>query len=182
MAHEPARVCLIGAESTGKTTLCERLARRFDAPWVAEYGREYTLEKVAGPEPYLWVAEEFALIAREQQRREDAAAKDATRLLLCDTDAFATEIWLERYLGPVPLPPDWPERERPMDLYLLSDPNVPFVGDEIRDGEHLREWMHARFVEELTRRGFPFEILTGSYEHRFELAVAAIDRLLDRTA
>jgi NadR type nicotinamide-nucleotide adenylyltransferase len=178
VAREPARVCLIGAESTGKTTLCERLAEHFHAPWVAEYGREYTLEKVAGGEPYVWRAEEFALIAREQQRREDAAALTATRLVLCDTDAFATEIWLERYLGPVPLPADWPARERPMDLYLVSDPNVPFVGDEIRDGEHLREWMHARFIEELTRRSFPFEVLTGSYDRRFEQAVAAIDSLL----
>jgi hypothetical protein len=32
-------------------------------------------------------------------RMEDALARSANRVLICDTDAFATAIWHERYLG-----------------------------------------------------------------------------------
>ena len=34
-------VALLGAPSSGKTTLAERLAREFDTQWMPEYGREY---------------------------------------------------------------------------------------------------------------------------------------------
>jgi NadR type nicotinamide-nucleotide adenylyltransferase len=171
------RVCVVGPESTGKTVLCERLAAHFGAPWVAEYGRDYTLAKQLSVEPERWRPEEFVHIAWEQQRLEDEAALRATDLLICDTDAFATEIWLERYLGPVD-PGGWPPRAHPMDLYLLTDPHVPFVADAIRDGEHLREWMFERFVEELTRRNLRFTILRGNYAEREQAAIEATHALL----
>ena len=38
----PLRVCVVGAESTGKTTLCERLAKHYGGDYVPEYGRTYT--------------------------------------------------------------------------------------------------------------------------------------------
>ena len=34
-------VAVLGAESTGKTTLCRDLAEHFDTPWVSEYMRTY---------------------------------------------------------------------------------------------------------------------------------------------
>src|ERR1700720_3057505 len=45
-AYYVRRVCVIGAESTGKTTLCRELANAFNTTWVAEYGREYTESKL----------------------------------------------------------------------------------------------------------------------------------------
>lgn len=180
-AYLVRRVCLVGSESTGKTVLCERLAARFDAPWVEEYGREYTLAKARTETADTWQPWEFVHIAREQQRREDEAARRSNGLVVCDTDAFATEIWLERYLGTHVLP-GWPERDRTIDVYLLADPDVPFVQDSIRDGEHLREWMFARFREELARRGLPFVVLAGNYAERERRAASEIESLLARTA
>jgi NadR type nicotinamide-nucleotide adenylyltransferase len=177
-AYLVRRVCVIGPESTGKSVLCDLLAKHFDAPVVAEYGREYTLAKRRTSTPNLWEPDEFVHIAREQQRREDEAARNASGLVVCDTDAFATEIWLERYLGPRRLH-GWPKRDRPMDLYLLTDPNVPFVQDGIRDGEHLREWMFERMREDLAQRFATVEILTGGYEDRNRQAIERIENLLE---
>ncbi len=176
-AYLVRRVCIVGPESTGKTVLCEHLAERLGAPWVGEYGRDYTLLKLRTSSADVWRPDEFVHIAREQQRREDEAARRSGGLVICDTDAFATEIWLERYLGPQPVS-GWPARDRAMDLYLLTDPDVPFVPDAIRDGEHLREWMFARFADELTRRGLPFAILAGDYAERERRAVERIEELL----
>jgi HTH-type transcriptional repressor of NAD biosynthesis genes len=178
-AYLVRRVCVTGPESTGKTVLCERLAPRFGARWVAEYGREYTLIKGRTTHADRWEPDEFVHIAREQQRREEEAARRADGLVLCDTDAVATEIWLERYLGTQALL-GWPVRDRPMDVYLLMDPNVPFVADEIRDGEHLREWMFVRFIEEFERRGLPFVVLDGDYAERERRAIREIEAVLAR--
>jgi HTH-type transcriptional repressor of NAD biosynthesis genes len=179
-AYLVRRVCLIGPESTGKTTLSKNVAAHFAAPFVAEYGRAYTSWKAKTATPDVWHPDEFAHIAREQQRREDEAARRAPGILLCDTDAFATEIWLERYLGPGQSQHGWPVRDRPMDLYLLTDPDVPFVPDEIRDGEHLRPWMFERFRSVLEERGFTYEILDGPYEQRYRAAKLAIEREMKR--
>ena len=175
-AHFVKRVCVVGSESTGKTSLCERLARHYATSWVAEYGREYSLIKVRQGYLGRWVADEFVHIACEQQRREDEAARSANRLLFCDTDAFATEIWYERYLEHEP--ERWPVPESKIDLYLIPFPDVPFVADEIRDGEHMRYWMYDRMVRELTERGRPFQVLQGPYEERDAQAIAAIDAML----
>lgn len=169
------RVVLVGAESTGKTTLATALAAVFDTAWVAEYGREHWEAKIARGDLNFWRPHEFADIAREQCTREDAAARLCNRVLICDTDAFATRVWFKRYLSA------WsPEVDaiaaahRRPDLYLLTDLATPFEQDGTRDGERIRGWMHQTFVEELTAAARPFVAVTGTREQRLATAVAAV--------
>ncbi len=176
-AYYVKRVCVVGAESTGKTTLCRELAKAFDTTWVGEYGREYTESKLARGVEVPWRAFEFAHIAREQARREDESARDANRVLICDTDQFATRIWCERYLGVPPSPGAWGEISNRIDLYLLTCTDVPFEDDGTRDGREIREWMHARFVEELESMGTRYVTLRGDRTTRFNAAVAAIEAI-----
>ena len=90
------RVCVLGAESTGTTTLASALARHYGTDLVSEYGREYTAMKWKDGYTTDWRSEELLAIATEQSRREDLAARSADRVLICDTDAFATGIWHRR--------------------------------------------------------------------------------------
>jgi len=92
------RVVILGAESTGTTTLSSDLAAALKTTWVEEYGREYSARKQTAGD-FRWTSDEFLEIAREQTRREDAAARDANRFLICDTNAFATCLWHRRYMG-----------------------------------------------------------------------------------
>jgi len=39
--HKPFVITIVGAESSGKTSLARRLAEELDCPWVPEYAREY---------------------------------------------------------------------------------------------------------------------------------------------
>ena len=59
----------------------------------------------------------------------------ANRVLICDTDAFATAIWHERYLGVPSAAVLAVAAGRTYDLYVLTDVDTPFVPDDIRDGE-----------------------------------------------
>ncbi|HKY04356.1 MAG TPA: ATP-binding protein, partial [Blastocatellia bacterium] len=59
------RVCLVGAESTGKTTIARALAEYYKTVWVPEYGREYSEEHLTG-RGYRWRSEEFTHIAARQ--------------------------------------------------------------------------------------------------------------------
>ncbi|KAJ3369841.1 hypothetical protein GGF31_004913 [Allomyces arbusculus] len=115
-AYYALRVILVGAESTGKSTLAARLAEKFGTRWVHESGRDATEAKIAAgdvatavPEnsesaapTCAWRSADFVEIAQAQtaMERAAAAAEDTDRVLVCDTDPLATIIWHERYMAP----------------------------------------------------------------------------------
>ena len=162
-AYYTVRVVVLGAESTGTTTLSRDLAERFRAPWVGEYGRDY-------PVPAEWRIEDFVAIATEQARREDAAARTTDGLIVLDTDAFATSVWHWRYMGFRSPEVEAICPERPATITLLTGDEIPFVQDGTRDGEHIRHAMHEEFVHRLNEAGRPFTMLRGNREERLESA------------
>lgn len=184
------RIIVLGAESTGTTTLSQALADTIrarggiwaDTGWVREYGRDYTWEKVAAHpdipmQDLTWTADDFAVIAKTQQAMEDEAARYGSPVLICDTDAFATRIWERRYSGThaaLHAVPTLPGRA----VYLLTDhTGVPFEQDGIRDGEHLREQMTGWFIDALTTAGAPWALITGTPDERLHTALTIVDRL-----
>jgi HTH-type transcriptional repressor of NAD biosynthesis genes len=180
-AYFAQRICIVGAESTGTTTLAQDLADHYRTVWVPEYGREYCEQLVFSAVDlwnYKWKSSEFLHIAREQRKREDEAARQANRILICDTDALATGIWHERYLGT--RSPEVAElaRKAKYALYILTDCDIPFVQDGLRDGESIRQWMTRRFEEELAAQRVPWMKLSGSREHRLQRASQKIGELL----
>jgi NadR type nicotinamide-nucleotide adenylyltransferase len=196
------RVVVLGAESTGTTTVSRALAEAYRARggvwartgWVPEYGRDHTVLKLeqacaeaasqgcASPalEELVWDPEDFAQVAERQSLTEEQAARDGSPLLVCDTDALATRVWERRYVGrgshaaarAVPLLP-------PRRIYLLTDHvGVPFVQDGWRDGEHIRADMTDWFIEELTASGVSWALLSGTFEERMDLARRIVDEAL----
>ncbi len=175
------RICVLGAESTGTTTLAKALAERLQTSWVEEYGREYSERKLAQNDP-VWRTEEFTAIAAEQTRREDGAACKANRLLICDTNAFATELWHRRYMGSHSSAVEEIARQGKCDLYLLTGDEIGFVQDGLRDGEHIRHEMHRWFEEALAPQAVPWHILRGSHEERLREAVGLTKALFQGSA
>lgn len=197
------RIVVVGAESTGTTTLSLALAdywRRQGPPhhetrWIGEYGRAFTVEKLAqaramaqlegkpvpGMKELVWTTDEFIHIAQVQTAWEDEAARQGGPLLICDTDALATAIWHERYLGnEAPAVHDIANSRAPA-LFLVTDhQGVPFEQDGVRDGEHIRAWMTGRFLEVLRQRGFEYQLMSGSPTARLEKAIQATAALFAR--
>ncbi|MCC3763339.1 AAA family ATPase [Glycomyces sp. TRM65418] len=193
------RVVALGAESTGTTTIAEALAARLrerGGAWaltqcVGEYGRTFSEERLravqAEHSTATWndvrfTTEDFPVIAKRQNEREAAAAGVGGPVLCCDTDAFATTIWHERYMGGRNPELDPLADAIGHDLYLLTDhEGVAFDDDGLRSEAHLRPWMTGRFEEELRRTGRDYVTLRGPHHARLRRAEEAVDDLVARS-
>lgn len=167
------RVCVFGPESTGKSTLAARLADHFETPLVPEYAR--TLIELQGGE---LTASDMLTIARGQLASEDALARKANRLLICDTDALATSIWSEVLFGSCPEIITAQARARTYDLTLLLDVDVPWVSDVVRYLPHERRSFFERCERALEAQGRPFVVVRGTWDERWETARKAVQQLL----
>ncbi|WP_053227612.1 AAA family ATPase [Solirubrobacter soli] len=167
-AYFVRRVVITGAESTGTTTLARALAERLGTLWVREVGREVSEARGL---PYRWRHADFEMIARRQQLDEDRAARASGPVLVCDTDALATCIWQERYMGRSTGAVERIAASRSYALSVLTSDDIPWEQDGWRDGEHLRGWMTQRFRERL--RG-PWIEVRGSVAERVDQVLTAL--------
>jgi len=169
------RVCLLGAESTGKSTLARLLADRYRTIWNPEYGRPYT--QIGRPPEAPWTSWEFTHIARIHCWYEDFLAALATRVLFTDTDAFTTALFHEVYLGTRATGFD-ELVDRRYDLFVVCGLDVPWRHDGIRAFEEQRLWMHERFLERAATSGSPWLLAEGSLERRIADATRAVEEML----
>ncbi|MGE3910981.1 MAG: AAA family ATPase [Chloroflexota bacterium] len=176
-AHFVLRVVLVGAESTGKTTLARQLAAHYQTAWVPEYGRPYW-DGLLPSAATAYSTQDFIHIAETQQAMEDMLARHANRVLICDTDAFTTWLWHELYMdGDAPAVRRIAEGHRHA-LHILTGDEIAWEDDGTRDQPDRRHWFQGRFREELRASGRPFVEVTGSPGERLAAAIGAIDRLL----
>ncbi len=163
------RVCVFGAESTGKTTLARRLAEELGTVAVPEYARTLLEPRGGAME-----AEDMERIARGQLASEEALARLANRVLVCDTDVLATVMWSELLFGSCPA---WVREEADAlryDLTIVPDVDVPFVPDPVRYRPADRAEFHARGLAELAARGRQVLVVRGTWEERFAAARDAV--------
>jgi NadR type nicotinamide-nucleotide adenylyltransferase len=168
------RVCLLGAESTGKTTLARTLAAEYDTIWNPEFGRPYT--EIGRNPDAPWTSDEFTHIARIQCWYEDTLARSAREVLFCDTDAFTTAVFHEVYLG-APTVAFEELTSRQYDLFLVCGLDAPWRHDGIREFEDQRRWMHERYLERARTSGSPWLLVVGPVDVRIAAARAAVDAL-----
>jgi len=179
-AYYARRVVLYGAESTGKTTLARRLAERFGTVWVPEFGREYLDRKAPADPLAAFSPDDVPVIAAGQVAAEDRLAREANRLLFCDTDLLTTRVYSELYFGSCPQEVVAEGMRRPYQLYVWLTPDSAHVADAQRRGRHRDPGVVRRFGELLVEKGAPFVEVGGSWEERFERAAEAVGTLIPR--
>ena len=182
------RISVMGAESTGTTTLANDLAIALGTLCVPEVGRTVSWELMAregSMEDVTWDAQVFWRILNTHASLEEQArirrSLDAFgpmgAWIVSDTDALATVTWWRRYLGHPPDDVIHFARERLADAYIITSPeDVPFDQDGLRDGEHLRDQMHAEFLGSAIDAGRATLVVQGS---RSDRVGQALDFLAD---
>lgn len=166
------RIAITGPESTGKSWLAENLAKVYHTSWVPEYAREY-IDKLNRPYTY----DDILVIAQRQMESEDSTLLSANKFLFSDTECLVTKIWCEvKFERCHPWIIEQIE-QRPYDLYLLCDIDLPWQPDPQREHPHLRNYLFDLYTAELNDRKLPFDIVKGSGKARLECAMEIINRM-----
>jgi HTH-type transcriptional repressor of NAD biosynthesis genes len=176
----PRRVAIFGVESTGKTSLAQRLASHFDEPWAPEFVREFW-DLHAGQIG----AGDLGTIALGQIANEDLAAAQARQVVFCDTELITCTLWND-LLFPGKCPAwvrgEAEQRARAFALYLLCDADVAFTPDPQRcfPGAVERERARQQWKDALVSRGLPFVEIQGAWSEREQAALRAVHGALGR--
>ena len=176
---EPLVIALLGAESTGKTTLAEALAARIAdetglaTTWVPEWLREWCEREGRTPR-----ADEQAAIARTQHERI-AAARATHAVVIADTTALATAAYSRYLFDDRTLEPLAVALHREVAFTLLAATDLPWEADRhLRDGAHVRAPVDALLRELLIAHRLPWAPVSGHGETRLERALDAVAPLL----
>ena len=169
-------VAILGAESTGKTTLCRDLAVHFGCPWVPEYMRTY-LQAKWDNEQLTCTWDDLLPIAQGQIELENELAKQAAQTsnnnhyLFCDTSLFELMVYSNWYYGGCPKALTQAALAHHYDMILLTDVDIPWVADDLRDSPHQREDISAYFASQLTLHNKTFQRIGGDREERVQQVV-----------
>ncbi|WP_400191181.1 AAA family ATPase [Hymenobacter sp. B81] len=165
------RVVLLGAESSGKSTLTAALGREFGTSWVAEYGRTRYEEKGGA-----LAFDDMLHIARRHRELEDEALARARHFLFVDTNALTTVLYAYAYFGRCA-----PElralaldcRERYAHTFVCA-PDFAFEQDGTRAPAAVQPWHHGAVLVQLDLLGIPYTLLTGPLAERLAQVRAAL--------
>lgn len=171
-------VAVIGAESSGKSTLCAALARRYGVPWIAEYAREYLdVRTPAGEGSPGYSRGDVARIARVQIARQRTLAQNYPRLAFVDTDLVVVHVWWQLKYGTVPAWLSEAAARQPVTYHLLLRPDLEWESDTLRESPEDLGVIFAAQQKLLRRLGARFGIVGGTGSRRIE---AAHQLLVDR--
>ena len=186
------KIVIVGPESTGKSTLCEKLADYYNTIWVKEYAREYLLKNGTD-----YTFEDLSDVARGQlaneanglEELEKKIKADTSSLsfnphrhtpLFIDTDMIVMKVWCEFVFDNCH---HWILNqivERKYDLYLLCNIDLPWVKDELREYPDLetREKLYHYYKDIMLNQNVPWVNISGNYAERLHKAIDAVTKIL----
>jgi nicotinamide riboside kinase len=184
-ARAPAlyRVAIVGASSTGKSTLAQALAAHHQTLWVPEYLREFVDTLQRTPQEHEQIS-----IATTQVRRESLMASEleqvslrlpgvVSQFLFCDTTPLMTAIYSQIYFGAVDAELAQLTRSHRYDFTLVTAPELGWTPDGLqRDSTVSMQHLHGAVIAMLADLQTPYQLISGSVEQRLR---QALDYLAD---
>ena len=147
------RIGIIGPESTGKSTLAEYLAHRYEGVLVPEYAREY-MENLAPSYGYTY--DDVVAIAKQQL---SVLSSINSNLVVFDTELIITKVWFLHKFGRCPDFVEQALRDYPMDVYLLCYPDLQWLPDPVRENPDIREYLFDWYEREIQALNIPYYII-----------------------
>lgn len=178
MAEPALVIALVGAESTGKSTLAQALATHLAqqlglrATWVPEHLRDWFNARGRAPQRH-----EQQAVADEQTALIERAAAHH-QVVVADTTALMTAVYHHTVFADDSLDAAAAAAHRRCQLTLLTAIDLPWVADAPREGPHVQGPVDQRLRLLMARYGVGWQLVQGSGPQRLASALQAVLPLL----
>jgi NadR type nicotinamide-nucleotide adenylyltransferase len=172
MEKKIKKIVILGAESTGKSTLCKQLAIHYNTIFVPEFARTYFEEHDINN----YNISDLEIIAKNQLESEKDSINKANNYLFCDTSLITIKIWSTHKFNIVPKYITKYIKPSDYDLYLISNNDVKWIADPQRRNEDLREHLFKWNKHELQKLNVDYKIIKDEGEVRLKNAIRFIDK------
>jgi NadR type nicotinamide-nucleotide adenylyltransferase len=165
------KIAIVGAESSGKTWMCEALSAYYKTNWIPEYAREYFNDS----DIYNYTLDDLIIIAKKQIELENNGLKTANEFLFCDTTLITLKIWAELEFSHCPKIIEDLLNATHYDYYFITDNQIPWQADPLRQNKHSRDLLFEMNEKEVKKSGVPYSIITGTDEQRLTFALGQLN-------
>lgn len=162
-------VAILGGESSGKSTLVNKLANIFNTTSAWEYGRDYVFSHLGGDEMALQYSD-YDKIALGHAQYIDFAVKYANKVAFIDTDFVTTRAFCKKIRRARASICRALIDEYRFDTVILLENNTPWVADGLRSlGSAVdRKAFQSLLVEMLKENNIEFvHVKEADYDGRF---------------
>lgn len=166
------KVVLLGTESTGKTSLVEKISSHFNCTSVMEVGRE--LIKNSNSFDF----EDLSKVSQEHSKRIDKAVLGKSPLVIIDTDIHITKSYSDFIFKRPLYVEDRIYESNKADLYLYLNNDVEYVQDGTRLCERDRNLLDESHRKVLKDHNIDFIEITGDWDIRYKNCIESINRYI----
>lgn len=157
------KICLVGTESTGKSTLSMKLAKEFDCEFVPEMARE-----IIPVTDYVTYSDLIRVANDQANAIINYSQASKAPLLIVDTDIITTKSYA-RFLFDRELKVDeWIDQANEMSHYFFMQPNCPFIQDGTRLNEENRIKLHESHINLFKNFDIKLVLVDGSWDERLD--------------
>ena len=164
------KIVLLGTESTGKTTLTEKLANAFQTNFVLEQARQ--IEKVTDD----FTFEDLQTVVQIQTEAIQKAKENTNKLLFIDTNLLITLSYSQFLFGKKLEVNEEVYQANQADIYFYLDKDAPFIQDGTRLSENNRNQLNDSHLRKLKEHQINYHLIQGNWEERFEKMKEIVSR------
>ncbi len=167
------KVVLLGTESTGKTTLTERLEKYFNCSSVKEAGRDLIDNSNS------FEFDDLYLVAAEHAKLIDKAVLEKSPLIIIDTDIHITKSFANFIFDKTLEVDSKIFNSNKANLYLYLNNDVEYVQDGTRLSKSDRDLLDLSHRRILHQNNIDIIEIAGNWEQRFDKAVTSIKQMIE---
>ena len=170
------KIAIVGTESTGKTIMCERLAKHYNTLWVPELGRQMI------PDTRECSFDDLKWVGTAHAKTILTSVRSANKVLFVDTDMVITKSYAKHLFNRELNFPWWVEDANKMDLHIFLEQNAPYVDDGTRlpvKERNILSVTHEKGFKEAGIKVKSFDYC-GDYDVRLQNVIDYIDKFLSK--